>query len=302
MTEQTSEALRAWFKRVEPLYPELFNTAHVICGNYDQAEYALRSAILDVWAQNADGGMGFREKLRSAVRDEALRAASDGASEFTWPGFTALVDDPLIRQAARENIDTQRLLMLRHGVGLSPGRIAKLTGMAASQVRGALDRFEARCRRGLSAQERSRFDALFARAARRALGVRAGIPHPAAIYRAFEAEASQLQVSDHRLGQVVYRVLALAMAAICAVLFWLFAVLVQPPELANETGAQADIQAEAALEEAAPVDPVFEEALSTEAPMEESPAEESPAVSEANFAIDPPASIETTYQTEAPAQ
>ena len=51
--QQTSEELRAWFKGVQPIYVELFNAAHVMCGNYDLAEYALRSAILDVWLQNA---------------------------------------------------------------------------------------------------------------------------------------------------------------------------------------------------------------------------------------------------------
>ena len=77
MIEQTSEALRAWFKRAEPLCPELFNTAYAICGSYDQAEYALRAAMLEVWSQNADSGMGFREKLRAEVREEAMDALAD---------------------------------------------------------------------------------------------------------------------------------------------------------------------------------------------------------------------------------
>ena len=55
MQQQTSMELRAWFRNVEPLYAELFNAAHAMCGNYDLAEYALRSAILDVWLQNAEG-------------------------------------------------------------------------------------------------------------------------------------------------------------------------------------------------------------------------------------------------------
>jgi predicted RNA-binding Zn-ribbon protein involved in translation (DUF1610 family) len=88
MSEQTSEALRSWFRRVEPLIPELFNIAHVICGNYDQAELALRGAILEVWADSADGGMGFREKLRGAVKQEALdqlKAAQDADQPMPCP-------------------------------------------------------------------------------------------------------------------------------------------------------------------------------------------------------------------------
>ena len=291
MTEQTSETLRAWFKRVEPIYPELFNLAHVVCGNYDRAEYALRSAILDVWEQNADGGMGFREKLRAAARDEALREA-ESDTEFTWPGFPETSPDPLIRQAARERIETQRILMLRHGVGLSVGKIARLTDTGKAQVREALDRFEARARRGLTGQERARFDALFSRAAKRELNSRSDIPHAAAVYRGFEAEASQAQVPDRRLGKFAFMVLALAMALVCAFLFWLFAVLVQPPAMENAQTPPAAEEPVLAMEEA-PTDAPSP----TDVPVPEAAP---PAVSEANFVIDPPASIETTYETEAP--
>ena len=231
MSEQTSEALRAWFKRVEPLYPELFNTAHVICGNYDQAEYALRSAILEVYLQNTEGGMGFRERLRAAIREEAVSAAADADdAEFTWAGF-ADAGDPLTRLACREDIETQRLLMLRHGVGMSPGRIAQLTGLSARYVRETLNRFEVRCRRSLAARERGHFEAEFTRAARRQLGAKAGVPLPSGVYRAFEAEASRAQPQEHRVTRIIYRLLVVIMALLCAALFWLFAVLVQPPKL-----------------------------------------------------------------------
>lgn len=233
MSEQTSEALRLWFKRVEPLYPELFNTAHVICGNYDQAEYALRGAILEVWSESAEGGMGFREKLRGAVREEALEQlkADTGDTDFTWPGFSETDEPAIQKQLVRESIENQRILMLRHGVGLSAGRIARLTEDSPTHVRSVLDRFESRCKRGLSAQQRSRFDALFGAIARRQLASRAGVPHPASVYRAFEAEASRLEVPEHRLSRVIFRVVVFLMALICAVLFWLFAVLVQSPDI-----------------------------------------------------------------------
>lgn len=239
MSEQTSEALRQWFKRVEPLYPELFNTAHVICGNYEQAEYALRGAILEVWAENADGGMGFREKLRAAVREEALEQLKSNAdgTDFTWPGFADTGEAAIQKQLDRESLENQRLLMLRHGVGMSAGRIARLTGQSAAQVRSVLDRFESRCRRGLSGQERGRFDALFGRIAQRQLASHSGVPHPAAVYRAFEAEASRLEIPEHRLSRVIFRAVVFLMALICAVLFWLFAVLVQAPSIEDHGDA-----------------------------------------------------------------
>lgn len=240
MSEQTSEALRLWFKRVEPLYPELFNTAHVICGNYDQAEYALRGAILEIWAESAEGGLGFREKLRAAVREEAfdlLKQDGGGETDFTWPGFSQIGEAAIQKQLSRESLENQRILMLRHGVGLSTGRITRLTGHSAAHVRNVLDRFESRCRRGLSTHERSRFDALFGGIARRQLSARTGVPHPAAVYRSFEAEASRLVVPEHRLSKVILRFLVFLMALVCAVLFWLFAVLVQSPSIERQPAA-----------------------------------------------------------------
>lgn len=236
MSEQTSEALRAWFKRVEPLYPEMFNTAHVICGNYDQAELALRGAILEVWSESADGGMGFREKLRGAVKQEAfdqLKQDRGTGADFTWPGFADIGEAAIQKQLGRESLENQRVLMLKHGVGLSAGRISQLTGMSTAQVRSVLERFENRCRRGLSAQERGRFDALFGRLARAQLASRTGVPHPAAVYRAFEAEASRLEVPEHRVSRIVYRAVVFLMALVCAIMFWLFAVLVQSPSIQN---------------------------------------------------------------------
>ena len=258
MSEQTAGALRAWFKRVEPLYPELFNTAHVICGNYDQAENALRGGILDVWAESGEGGMGFRERLRGAVREEALRLSRSDSADFTWPGITETVDDPISAQAAKEDIEIQRLLILRHGVGLSPGRIALVTGMPASLVRSTLARFEARCKRRLPAKDQPRFERLLVQSMRRQLNARSGIPHPAAVYRAFEAEAAALQPPAHRLSTIIYRVLVLVMALVCAALFWLFAVLVQPPNIeANPTStrrpqSQLGAQIETTYESEAP--------------------------------------------------
>ena len=147
MSEQTAQALRAWFKRAEPLYPELFNTAYAICGSYALAESALRGALVDAWADRAEGGMGFKEKLRGAVREEALRLLKEdgGSAEIDWPGFDAdLSDDPAIRQATREDAETQRALMLRHGVGLSPGRISVITGMSSTTKRETRASFSSR--------------------------------------------------------------------------------------------------------------------------------------------------------------
>lgn len=231
--QQTSEQLKSWFKNVEPIYAELFNAAHVMCGNYDLAEYALRCAILEVWLQNAGSGMGFRERLRASLRQAAFEAAlSDDArdAEFTWPGVGEdASNDPILRQLAQERVETQRLVMLRHGCGLHPRAIAQLTELSQPQLRAELSRFESRCRRALSGQDRARVEAMIARRAKRLLSQGGpGIPQPGQVYRAFEAEADGAHVTGHHVSRVAGRMLAALLALACAGAFWLFAVLVQP--------------------------------------------------------------------------
>lgn len=231
--QQTSEQLRSWFRNVEPIYAELFNAAHVMCGNYDLAEYALRCAILEVWQQNAGSGMGFRERLRGALRQAAFESAlSDDAlgAEFTWPGIGEdASDDPILRQLAQERVETQRLVLLRYGCGLSPRAISRLTDQSQSQLRAEQSRFESRCRRALSGQDRARVEALIARRAKRLLSQGGpGVPQPGQVYRAFEAEVDGAQVTGHRVSRIAGRVLAAVLALACAAAFWLFAVLVQP--------------------------------------------------------------------------
>ncbi len=231
--QHTSEALRAWFRNVQPLCAELFNAAHVMCGNYDMAEYALRSAILDVWLQEAAGGMGFRERLRQALRREAFAAAlSDEGrtAEFTWRGpVTGQDDSPVAAQLGQEDIRAQRLVMLRHGCALPLRQVCRLTGMTQGQARTELRRFEARCRRRLPAQDRARAEALIARQAKRLLSQDSpDAPRPGQIYRAFEAEAGVARSRGPRVWRVVGSLLLALMALLCSGAFWLFAVLVQP--------------------------------------------------------------------------
>ena len=231
--QYTSEELRGWFRNVQPLCAELFNAAHVMCGNYDMAEFALRSAILDVWLQQAAGGMGFRERLRAALRREAFAAAlSDEGrtAEFTWAGpGTLRDDDPISAQLGQEKLQIQRLVMLRHGCALPLSQVCRLTGLTQRQAKSELSRFNARCRRRLTAQDRSRSEALIARQAKRLLSQsNPDAPKPGQVYRAFEAEAGAARSRGPRVWRVAGSLLLALMALMCAGAFWLFAVLVQP--------------------------------------------------------------------------
>ena len=95
MTRNTAVAqadeLRTFFTRVRPYYRELFNMAHAVCGNYEVAEYAVQSAMLEVFRRGTPRSRaGLRETLRAQTRSMALEQARliDDA-ELTWDGFRA---------------------------------------------------------------------------------------------------------------------------------------------------------------------------------------------------------------------
>lgn len=242
--QQTSEALRAWFRRVEPMIPELFNAAYAMCGNHELAAQALYAAVLELWVLGVAPGMGFRERARAILREEAFDIVSSPqakGAEFTWPGLPELKPaGPILRQIRQERVELQRVILLRYGCGLSVRSIRTLTGASPSRMRAALERFEARCRRSVNGADRNRVEGQIVQCCQQLLTRgRDGVPSAARVYRAFEAEASRTEAVSHRLPQIVGRVLLVAMAACCAVLFWVFAVLVQPEVIEAPAAAPA---------------------------------------------------------------
>ena len=246
----TTDELQLYFNRLKPIYRELFGTAHAICGNYDLAEYALDKAILESWTRHERRRrVGFRESLRSAVRhiaaQEALKAR-DGDAEFTWDALGPdaldgaeedLPESPeelLLRQEVQaESLEMRRMLMLHYGCGLKPKTIGRLLGVGAGQASGQLERFAARTRRKLPARQRRHFDASMTRLIREEL-IHTGpnVPDMGTAYRTFEVEASQSRRSPRKyISRGVSAVVFVALAVICALLFWLVAVLMQPPRL-----------------------------------------------------------------------
>ena len=66
--QQTTEAMRAFFGRVSPAIPELFNMAYAITGSFELSEYALQYTLVEAWNGESHGGMGFREGLRKTLK------------------------------------------------------------------------------------------------------------------------------------------------------------------------------------------------------------------------------------------
>lgn len=250
MNHENSEHLRAFFRRAQGYYPELFNMAHIICGNYDLAEYCLRSAILSVWQQSGGSFSGLRDKLRGALKSIALRealSARNETAEYTWTGLPELAegDNPLLNLIAQEPNEVQRIILMRHACNFVPSRISRITGFTAGQVRGILDRFETRSTRKLTLKDGRQFDSLTRHAMESALnhpGI--DLPDPSAVFRAFEAEAAGTVISSHRFSKVLGQALLLLLAILCAVAFWLFAVISAPPVMEASPSNTPAIQSE----------------------------------------------------------
>lgn len=246
MNQTTSEALRAYFKRVSGACPGLFNMAHAILGNYDLAEYALHSALLDVWRDNPQSGLGLQEKLRACLRRIAVKVALSGrgqSAERTWNGPESPDPDPIIDLAAQESAEIRRCIVLKYGCGLSPGRISRITGVSQAQLKTAFARFEARVRRRLPLRERRRFESRIVQAVEDFLWrIGPDVPDNATLYRAFEAEAAQITVNDHRISRIIGHIVLVVLALACAFVFWLYAVISQPARLESPENVPAAVE------------------------------------------------------------
>lgn len=243
---QTSDALRAYFGRVLPAVPELFNMAYAICGNFEQAEYSLQYALTEAWTGEFHGGMGFREGLRNTLREvameEALRQDED-APEFTWDELTDRSDDPLSEMLAQESAETRRIAALRYGCGLPVGKVARLMGVTAAETRQTLERLCRKASRKLEAADRRRAEALLARSVRRSFAqADESMPSLSAVYRTFAAEAAEVVRPKHWMAKGVRRALYVLLLLVCAAAFWLTAALIQPVEAQPGTVAAFEMQ------------------------------------------------------------
>ena len=230
--QQTMDAMRSFYSRVTPAIPELFNMAYAICGSYDLAEYALQYTLVEAWNGEYHGGMGFREGLRNTLKRIAAQEALNngaGAKEFSWDGLTEENDDSILRVLAVEDDDVRRAVALRYGCNLPLAKGAKLMGITPARMKEMLRRFERTAVRRLPPSERRHFEQHLVKSVRRAFGT-AGedMPSLGVIYRSFEAEALEVRRPKRLAGRIVKRLMTALLAVLCALLFWLAAVLVQP--------------------------------------------------------------------------
>lgn len=253
MTRSDAEDFQLYFSRIRPIYHQLFNLAHAVTGNCDQAEYCLQYAMLDCWA-NGDASAnrhGFREGLRSSTIHAALRLmqSSDDAPEFDWDGLAAREEEsPCVAQfIAQEPLETRRMLALRYGCSLSNRRIARLTGCEAGRVQAQLRRFEVRVRRRLSGRDQRHADLLIAKAVRAQLALPSPqAPEIGSVFRTFQADAASISRPSRLPVRILRVALAAVLALLCVAAFWMAAVLMQPARLESPVAQSAVLEEQAA--------------------------------------------------------
>ena len=219
------DQLRAYFDRVSPLIPELFNIAYAICGTEEAAEYALMYALMDVWMSEARGGIGIREGLRNAVREVALEEALDRENEPAWDGGE-LAANPELAPLNRANVKTRRLIALRSGCNLGFSVIAKLTNVSAADAKREYNRFKREWAKNASIPEHGAEAALSKRVRRRMSAPSRLQPSAEALYRSLTEEALQTARPKRLAARILRRIVEAIVIALCAFLFWLIGVLI----------------------------------------------------------------------------
>ena len=232
-----TRALEAYLGRVRPVYHQVFNLAHAVTGSCEAAEYCVQCAMLECWAADEDGSShhGFREALRRSALRAAYKCDPD---DFDWDGLQFEgEDDPICRLIAQEGADLRRMLALRYGCRLSPGRIAWVCGEDASRVRGMLRRFDARMRRRLPKLNPRKLESQIEHAVRRELTQPTLFaPDMGNVFRSFQADAASTSRPSRLPARILRVVFAAVLAVLCIGAFWFAAVLLQPPVLEEPVG------------------------------------------------------------------
>ena len=155
MQNTSLEHMRAFAGRMKPIYRQIFLLAHIICGNYEQAEHICLRAMVDCYKRH---GMirsrhAFEEQVRSFVCRYAYEStcSSDGA-ELNWKGFGPLALNAeqtqekmlfdVYEEIANEEIDVQRGIVMHFACGMSEQKISDILLSASEGLEEYIKNFK----------------------------------------------------------------------------------------------------------------------------------------------------------------
>lgn len=216
--------------------------AYAICGDYEQAEYALQRVILSGWQSRSRfrGNRGFRESLRDGMRRMAL-SRLEHVREDTWDQLAEdqlaeNASDGVLRFLQTQDLPVRRAVLLRYGCLLKNRQIARCLDTTAKQADQTLDRFLRQAKRYLDAGQRGRLEAHLRNLCReQLLSGETEMPDLGAIYRNFQAEADQSARPARRTAsRAVTAVAAILVAALLAGLLWAVAAVIRPARIQDD--------------------------------------------------------------------
>ncbi len=238
-----------FIERVRPAYDELFQCAYVLTGNLELAEYVLRSALLAAYLRRGEWHerMSFHEGIAYALRAVALtelkRIRAVGGYELDWalPSGPDLTPEEaaLFARVERESPRTQRLMLLIYGCGLKAAQAGQALSLSAPGVREGQRRLLSRLQRasGLGRREmEARMEAL---SEKLLLTPCPEAPACGQVLRAFERDAQGQAGRKKSASHVVGMAFLIAGALLCALLFWLLTVLMEPRATVSPTARPA---------------------------------------------------------------
>lgn len=226
---------QTFVERARPLLGPMYHSALLITDSAEQAENALKRALLEVYReQDAPDKRALREQLKKAVQEQAFACVHDlplsGAQQGDWhgEGVSAVVDDPVLSalasRFAMEERELQRYLLLRCGLSLAHARAAEAAGMDSAQAKEAYSRFRARA----AGARTEAFERTLAQMCRKIVEEGAAAPDMSAVCRAFERDAVLSARGKKKKRNFFAYILCTLGIALCMLLFWLIAVLMQP--------------------------------------------------------------------------
>lgn len=237
-----ADNLQGFIKRVRPLFDGLFQVAYALTGNLELSEYVLRSALLEAYLRRDEWRerMSFREGLFYTLRVVALtelrRIRSVGGYEEDWtpPAPRDLTDQQraLLARLEKESSRTLRMLLLTDGCGMKPSQVAQALSMSAAGIREARRRLTSRLERSFKLSRRDLEEMLEALMDKLLAAPCPDAPSCGAALRAFERDAQGQARRRMSPGRVVGAGFLVTGALMCALLFWLLTVLLEPRSLA----------------------------------------------------------------------
>jgi DNA-directed RNA polymerase specialized sigma24 family protein len=243
-----------FIERVRPMYDELFQCAYALTGNLELAEYVLRSALLEAylrrgeWRERMSFHEGIAYALRAVAMTELKRIRAVGGYEMDWTlpaGADLTREETALRDRVdRESIRTQRLMLLTYGCAMKANQTAQVLSISVPGVKEGQRRLLSRLQRALGLGRREMEARMESLSEKLLASPCTDAPACGQMLRAFERDAEGQVGRKTSAGRVAGVTFLIVGAILCALLFWLLTVLLEPRSAVTAPSAPPSAQAQ----------------------------------------------------------